>query len=99
MTDVQSYNQTWANSASPNNSEEILRVFCLACACTLLIFGFGGLYLTFIGKGFQKQEGSKENGQKLDQDKGPLLVTWTSPVYLPSPFQRAHFHAVQTSEE
>lgn len=54
----------------------------------LLIFGFRALSLTSVRKtvapGLQMQEGSEEKGQRLDQDKGSLLVTWASLVYLPS---------------
>lgn len=65
--------------AVPNNSEKISQDFFQAAACTLLIFGFRGLFLTFVGKGaaqgLQMQEGSEEKGQRLDQYKGSLLVT------------------------
>lgn len=44
---------------------------------------------------FQMEGGSEEKGQGLHQDKGSLLVTWTSPVYLPSLFQCAPFHSRQ----
>lgn len=52
------------------------------------------LSLIFVAKcvikDFRCMKQVRRKGQRLDQDKGPLLVTWTSPVYLPSPFQYIH---------